>query len=87
MEESVLYLTIEAVETVTCLPDYPGECQQTATNCTMLIEDRNDEPPEFNSPNYTASVRESLTVGEIIPFQSETGDTVRVSDADKDANG
>ena len=39
LEESVLFLTIDAIETDKCPAD---GCLKTATNCTMLIEDMND---------------------------------------------
>ena len=83
LEESVLFLTIEAIETDKCPAD---GCLKTPTNCTMLIEDMNDNPPKFDFTHYTASVRESVILDEIIPFKTENGDVeIRVTDADTDA--
>ena len=83
LEDSVLSLIIDAKETEQC----PTEgCLNTATECTMLIEDKNDNSPKFDSKLYTANVRESITLGEIISFATENGDVeIRVTDADKDA--
>ena len=67
LDDSVLSLTIEALETEHC----PANgCLKTETECMLLIEDMNDNPPEFNYPQYTASVKESVTLGEIIPWET-----------------
>ena len=76
LEDPVLSLTIEATETEQC----PTEgCLKTATECMMLIEDKNDNPPRFDSTQYTASVKESITLGQIIPFETENGDGKLIS--------
>lgn len=80
LDESVLSLTIEALETEHCPAD---GCLKTETECMLLIEDMNDNPPEFNYLQYTASVKESVALGETIPWDGNV--EIRVTDKDKDA--
>jgi len=72
--QSRYYLTILA-------QDFGGSVSLTGhCNLTVVVEDENDNEPQFDKPMYIASVPENVVVGTTVLV-------VRATDADLDTNG
>ena len=75
----IINLNIQAEEEVGCNEDH---CYRAVTPCMLQIQDINDNVPTFNSPTFSAAVKENVNIGEILSFQSENGLDPRVDDKD-----
>ena len=71
----VFDLEIKATETEGC----EGECLSAGTNCTIQIEDINDNTPHFNQSEYEASVKENIAVNDYLQFETQ----INVTDKDR----